>query len=358
MAYTTIPKSTAYFNTKLYVGNSNAGNPNTQSITGLDFQPDWSWIKNRDAGSNHALFDAVRGVTKLINSNTTTAETTVADTLTGFNSNGFTLGTDVTQGVVNNINQKFVSWNWKANGQGSSNTDGSINTTYTSASTTSGFSIVQYTGTGANATVGHGLGKVPKTIFVKDLSASNAWRVYTEATGNTSQGELNDGTSFDSGNTSMWNSTTPTATLFSIGTHGSVNTSGRDYIAYCFADVQGYSKVGSFTGNGNADGPFVYTGFKPAFVMIKNTATNSSWYMYDNKRPSVYNPNATVLFANTTEAEITNTASGEHPIDFLSNGFKIKTTSSARNGDGNKIWFIAYAEEPLVSTNGNAATAR
>ena len=353
MAYTTVPKSTDYFNTKLYTGTGSSN-----AITGVGFQPDFVWQKSRSAAEYHGLFDAVRGVTKRLRSAATAAESTQAGSLTAFGSDGFTVGGSPNNDAANGNGQTFVSWNWKANGQGSSNTDGSINTTYTSASTTSGFSIVQYTGTGANATVGHGLGKVPKTIFVKDLSASNAWRVYTEATGNTSQGELNDGTSFDSGNTSMWNSTTPTATLFSIGTHGSVNTSGRDYIAYCFADVQGYSKVGSFTGNGNADGPFVYTGFKPAFVMIKNTATNSSWYMYDNKRPSVYNPNATVLFANTTEAEITNTASGEHPIDFLSNGFKIKTTSSARNGDGNKIWFIAYAEEPLVSTNGNAATAR
>ena len=350
MAYTTINKPSVYFDTKLWTGN----NGSSLTISGLNFQPDLTWVKARNATESHGWYDKLRGALYRIRGSSTQESISVAGTVTGWTSDGFSLGTsDEVNGSYN-----YVGWNWKANGQGSSNTDGSINTTYTSANTTSGFSMVRYTGTGSNATIGHGLGKVPRTIFVKDLSASNAWRVYTEATGNASQGELNDGTSFDSGNTSMWNSTTPTATLFSIGTHGSVNTSNRSYIAYCFADVQGYSKVGSFTGNGSADGTFVYTGFKPAFVMIKNTATNSSWYMYDNKRPSVYNPNATVLFSNTNEAEITNASNSEHPIDFLSTGFKIRTTSAARNGDGNKIWFIAYAEAPLVGSNNVPATAR
>ena len=350
MAYTTINKPSVYFDTKLYTGNGG-----TTTVTGIPFEPDMTWIKNRSATGDNEIYDKVRGATYRIYPNATAAQDALAQGLQAWTSTGFRVGTN---SAINGNNNNIVSWSWKANGQGSSNTAGSINTTYTSANTTSGFSMVRYTGTGSNATIGHGLGKVPRTIFVKDLSASNAWRVYTEATGNASQGELNDGTSFDSGNTSMWNSTTPTATLFSIGTHGSVNTSNRSYIAYCFADVQGYSKVGSFTGNGSADGTFVYTGFKPAFVMIKNTATNSSWYMYDNKRPSVYNPNATVLFSNTNEAEITNASNSEHPIDFLSTGFKIRTTSAARNGDGNKIWFIAYAEAPLVGSNNVPATAR
>ena len=350
MAYTTINKPSVYFDTKLYTGNGG-----TTTVTGIPFEPDMTWIKNRSAAGDNEIYDKLRGATYRIYPNATAAQDALAQGLQAWTSTGFRVGTN---SAINGNNNNIVSWSWKANGQGSSNTDGSINTTYTSANTTSGFSMVRYTGTGSNATIGHGLGKVPRTIFVKDLSASNAWRVYTEATGNASQGELNDGTSFDSGNTSMWNSTTPTATLFSIGTHGSVNTSNRSYIAYCFADVQGYSKVGSFTGNGSADGTFVYTGFKPAFVMIKNTATNSSWYMYDNKRPSVYNPNATVLFSNTNEAEITNASNSEHPIDFLSTGFKIRTTSAARNGDGNKIWFIAYAEAPLVGSNNVPATAR
>ena len=347
MAYTTINKSTDYFNTKLYTGNGG-----TQSITGVGHKPDLVWVKQRNGAAYHQLTDAVRGVNSQSASND--AGMGGSNTcLTGFNSDGFALGSN---GDVNANSKNYVSWNWKANGQGSSNTDGTINSTYTSASTTSGFSIVQFTGTGANATVGHGLGVAPTVIITRPTSQSGTWRVFAEFLGNTQYLTLNTGVAQATGST-MWNGS-PTSSVFTLGSSGDTNGNNVTFTSYCFAEKQGFSKFGSYVGNGNADGAFTYTGFKPSWVLIKNTATTSSWYMYDNKRPSVYNPNGTVLFANEETAESTNTASGEHPIDFLSNGFKIRTTSSARNGSGNKIFFMAFAEAPLVGSNNLPANAR
>ena len=344
MAYISFqPKD--YFNTKLYTGNGS-----TNAITGVGFQPDWVWVKNRTDGStNHLATDAVRGATKCIFPNLTNAEVTEANALQSFNSDGFTLGSDSS---VNTNTKNWVSWNWKANGAGSSNSDGSINTTYTSASTTSGFSISTYTGTGANATVGHGLGVAPKVVIVKDLSSSGAWRMYTEMTGNESQLALDQTSAADSGNTSMWNSTSPTTTTFSIGTHGNVNTSGNSYIAYCFAEKKGFSKFGSYSANNNADGPMIYTGFSPAFVMIKSSNDTRDWCILDNKRPA-YNVVNKDLRANETDAEST-----QDRLDFLSNGFKLRNASGAYNSTGNTYIFMAFAEEPIVSSNGVPAVAR
>jgi len=342
MAYISFqPKD--YFNTVLYSGAN-------KSVTGVGFQPDWCWIKQRNTASS-ALFDAVRGTTKFVESNSTNAEVTDATTLTAFGSDGFTLGAD-SSGYVGGSSQATVAWNWKANGQGSSNTDGSINTTYTSADTTSGFSICQYTGTGANATVGHGLGAVPKMMLVKKTSGSESWGVYHHSIGNTKFLQLN-ATGAEGTSSAFWNNTTPTSSVFSIGTENGVNQSGQTYVAYCFAEKKGFSKFGSYVGNGNADGAFVYTGFKPAFIMIKRTNANDNWNIFDNKRAG-YNFANYRLFANDSAAE--NTSSGR--IDILSNGFKQRSNETDTNGSGNPHIYMAFAEEPLVASNGVAAVAR
>jgi len=349
MAYTAIDKSSLHFNTKLYAGTGSAGN----AQTGINFQPDFVWLKNRDNGTgSHGLFDAVRGVSKRIKSDDTAAEGTYAG-VSSFDSDGFTLGTSWNQSSTN-----FVSWNWKANGQGSSNTDGSINTTYTSANTTSGFSISSYTGTGSNATIGHGLGVAPKIVLVKDLSASASWRMFTEMTGNESQLALDQTSAADSGNTTMWNSTSPTSTVFSIGTHGNVNTSSNNYIAYCFAEKTGFSKIGRYTGSGSTDGPFVYTGFKPAFVLIKKaTGSADSWFINDNKRSLSGGFNTNSYYMRPNENAVEGTAASL-AIDILSNGVKIRNTDTAYNNNNSTYIYMAFAEAPLVGSNNVPCNAR
>jgi hypothetical protein len=312
-------------------------------------QPDLVWIKNRDATDSHCLFDAVRGATEMLNPDTDTAEVTDADTLTSFDSDGFALGADV---KVNTNTEKYVSWNWKANGTGSSNTDGSINTTATSANTTSGFSISTYTGTGSAATIGHGLGSIPKMIILKSRGASNIFAVYN--IGMTSAPETDfmklsrpDATSdLDI----IWNDTAPTSTVFSVGTLTDVNDSGDTNVAYCFAEKQGFSKFGAYEGNGNADGPFVYTGFRPALVMTKSVDSTSSWHIFDNKREG-YNVDNDPLVAEVNTAEATTDM-----IDLLSNGFKFRTSSDPNVAE--TYIYMAFAEAPFVNSNGVPCNAR
>ena len=343
MAYTTINKSSDYFNTKLYTGNGG-----TQSITGVGFQPDWVWIKNRDASENHSKYDIVRGANKVIYSNSTASENTETNGVSSFDSDGFSVGNN---GSVNGSSQGQVAWNWKANGAGSSNTDGSITSTV-SANTTSGFSIVSYTGTGSNATVGHGLNSTPSVVMVKRRNGNSWW--YTRHTGiNMTNGHifLNTTSAASTQSTSINGLSSST---FSLGTETSVNESGGTYIAYCFAEKTGYSKFGSYTGNGNADGTFVYTGFKPAFVMIKETTdSGTDWRMMDNKR-STFNLVDKRLFPNlSNQAE--NTGDG---YDFLSNGFKIRSSGGDFNGSGDSYIYMCFAEAPLVGTNNVPCTAR
>ena len=341
MAYTTIKKPSDYFNTKLYTGNST-----TLSVTGVGFQPDWTWIKDRtSAGDDHALYDVVRGATKRIRSNQTDAENTQSTGLTSFDSDGFTVGTN---GASNGNGDTFVSWNWLASNTTASNTDGSITTTV-SANTTSGFSIIKYTGTGVNATVGHGLGVAPKVVIYKKLTVAEYWYVYTDASGWNQRLHLN-GTQAKATSTTL-QSTSPTSSVVSISTDGSVNQSGQEYIMYCFAEKQGFSKFGSYTGNGNADGTFVYTGFKPAFVICKRTNLTGQWNISDNKRNG-FNPQTPPLYAESSEVE----NSAFYPFDFYSNGFKARQTSSSINGSGDTYIYMAFAEEPLVGDN--PATAR
>ncbi len=340
MAYITFQPSD-YFNTVLYTGNGS-----TQSITGVGFQPDWIWQKARNQTYDHRLFDAVRGTTKALYSNTTGTEGTESG-VTAFDSDGFSLGNNAGS---NGNTVTYASWNWRAGaGQGSSNTDGTINTTYTSVNTTSGFSICQWEGTGANATIGHGLGAVPKMYIVKNVDASNDWNVYHHKMGNTHRLFLNT-TAGKEDNASAWNDTSPTSSVFSVGTNTNVNQSGSTMIAYVFAEKKGFSKIGSYTGNGNADGSFIYTGFKPAMVIYKRSDGTESWMIQDNRRPG-YNPMGGNLFPNVNNAESTDAR-----FDFLSNGFKAR--SGNQNTSGSTHIYMAFAEEPLVSSNNVPATAR
>ena len=342
-AYTTIDKPTDYFETLLYTGNGG-----TNNITGLDYQPDWVWIKSRgSAGENHYFFDAIRGVTKYIHCDTNAAESTNSATLTTFGSGGFTVGAN---NSVNKSSDPLVSWNWKANGAGASNTDGSTNTEKTSASTASGFSIVQYIGTGSAATIGHGLGVAPTAIWIKKTSATEEWFCWNQ--GITAAGgflKLN-GTNVAGTNASgfPWN---PQATTFGLSGDGATNASSATYVAYCFAEKQGFSKMGSYQGNASTDGTFVYTGFKPAFVLIKNTAATEAWFLYDNKRG--VNGAMNALFPDENAAE----GGAADNIDLLSNGFKLRTAGAILNSAATFI-YIAFAENPFVTSTGIPTPAR
>ena len=336
MAYASITKPSLHFNTVTYTGNGS-----TQSITGVGFQPDWSWIKERGAGNNHELYDVVRGVTKRIYSDLTNVEDTNSTGLTAFGTDGFTLGG---AGGTNNNSDTYVAWNWKAGtGQGSSNTDGSINTTYTSANTTAGFSISKYTGTGSNATIGHGLGVAPSMVITKQLGQSRDWAVYYRAMGAGNYMNLN-ASGGETGSSTHWNNTDPTNQVFSVGTADQTNKSAGVYVAYCFAEIKGYSRIDRYVGNGNANGPFVYTGFKPAWIMWKkHNASNEGWMMWDNKR-SVDNPNDKYMTADGSGGDST-----RDTFDMLSNGFKIRTSNGDSNQDNSNYYYIAFAEEPLVA---------
>ena len=348
MAYSTIIKPQDYFNTLLYSGNSTA-----RSLTGVGFEPSWVWIKERTSTSDHMLFDQPRGVQKYISSNLANAEQTSAGMLTAFGSDGFSLGNG---NDVNDNGQTYASWNWKANGAGSSNTDGTINSLSTSANTTSGFSIVKYFGTGSSATVGHGLGAVPKMIIVKCLNQPHWWFTYHVSIGNTKHITLNTTNAESGASANYWNNTTPTSSVFSIGTDTGTNESGSTYIAYCFADIQGFSKAGSYTGNGNADGPMIYTGFKPAWILLKRFDSGTlDWNMYDSKRLG-YNGGDAPLFANLNNAE----SNDYGRIDFLSNGFKIRSSNDQVNNNGGSFLYMAFAETPFVANSGESipTTAR
>jgi len=347
MAYTTIDDPTIFFNNKLYSGTSGV-----QTISGIGFEPSWIWTKSRTNAGNHQVTDQVRGLTKYIRPNATNAEDTKTNAVTAVNSDGFVLGAD-SSNDINASGQNYASWNWKANGQGSSNTDGSINTTYTSVNTTSGFSIIQYTGNGSSgATIGHGLGVVPKVVIVKLTSGSGYdWGVYHASLGNTKNLRLNL-TDAEATSTAFWNDTTPSSSLVTLGNNATVNGSGSTYIAYCFAEKQGFSKFGSYVGNGNADGTFIYTGFKPALFLLKESNGTNSWQIFDNKRPG-YNLTDKYLKPNENAAEV----SGNNQIDILSNGVKLKSSNTGNNGSGQNFIYMAFGQ-PIVSTNGDIATAR
>ena len=462
MAYSSITKPGDHFNTVTYAGNSS-----TQSITGVGFQPDWVWIKNRSDTRKHNLYDAVRGVTKRLVSNTNDLEDTASNGLTTFGTDGFTSGSEQD---TNHSGNNFVAWNWLAGGTapavtyvvkvvsdsgnkyrfddfgtsavtlelqeggtytfdqsdssnsghplrfytasdktggeyttgvtttgtpgssgaqtvitvaasaptlyyqcsnhagmggqantnstfGSSNFAGSYQS-LVSANTTAGFSIVTYSGTGSNATVGHGLGVAPSWIMVKEKSGSvNDWAVYAKAIGigmsspdpETDYLILNESNVRADSNT-VWNDTAPTSTVFSIGTGSTTNRSGSTYVAYCFSDIKGYSKFGGYTGSGNANGPFAYTGFKPAMVILKGSSIAENWWIYDNKR-NTHNLVTKGLYPNANNAEVDYSASDAMNLDFISNGFKLRASDGALNGSGEKYVYMAFAENPFVAND-------
>ena len=347
MAYTTIDKPSDYFNTKLYTGNGSS-----QTITGVGFQPDWLWIKSRGSTGNGRVHDVVRGVDKQLYTSLTNAEYTYSPNtgVTSFDSDGFSLGSDIGQ---NTNTETYVAWNWLAGGSSSSNSDGDITSTV-SANTTSGFSVVSYTGNGStNQTIGHGLGAIPDFIIVKQRNTTRNWPTYTKALGNgVAFLDITDAWAGGSSYQNYWYVSGMTSSTFGISNNDNTNASSGTFIAYCFSAKQGYSKFGSYTGNGNADGTFVYTGFRPAFVMMKNTQTARDWFIWDNERTDG-NPNLLnkYLRANTNEVEGSNSTTG---MDFLSNGFKCRNDFGAVN-HAETYLYMAFAKSPFVTAGTKAA---
>jgi hypothetical protein len=349
MAYTTIDNPELYFNTLLYTANNTGGT----SITGVGFQPDLIWFKNRTSAYGHRLCDSIRGANKLLSSNATSAEATPTDSVRSIDSDGFTLGVDNEGYGVNYPNgNNIASWNWKAGtaftndasatGIGDIDSSGSVNTT-------SGFSIITATSdSAADKNIAHGLGVVPDVILSKNLASTFNWDCYFKTLGYNASLQINQTAAPRTG---AWGSATFTSTTFQTSDSFS-SENGSPYIYYCFAEKQGYSKFGSYTGNGNADGTFVYTGFKPAFTIIKRTDTTNDWMVGDNKI-NPFNVTDNMLRANLSNAQ----QSGNY-VDYLSNGFKPRLLGNAFNGSGGTYIYMAFAEAPFVTSTGVPATAR
>ncbi len=351
MAYTTVDKCTANFNTKLYTGNGG-----TQSVTGVGFQPDWVWIKSRTDVSNHNVYDVVRGVSGgKLKPNNSDFQSYNAQDLTAFNTDGFTVGSN---NEVNGNGKSLASWNWKAgNSAGSTNNDGNITSTV-SVNTASGFSIVKYTGTGYAQTVGHGLGVAPKLIIIKDYNATtnSKWQLGTSELGWTKRQELNE-TNVISTTSGIWNDTAPTSSVFSIGTSGAVSESGGQFIAYCFAETTGFSQMGWYRGSGQDQGTFVTCSFKPKIVFIKNTEQGTDdWHIFDDQRSisGGGNPIKYRLFPNNNSAETTTDNMG---FDFYSNGFQVTDNLGAINNFNEVIFYMAFGQT-LTGSNDHPCTAR
>ena len=347
MAYTTVNKGSLFMNPTLYTGNS------TATAHTVGFQPDFTWLKVRNASGSHYLFDSVRLATNYIQSNSNAVQGTDAQTLKSFDANGYTVGTS---NSVNTNGETMVAWNWKAGTAVSGNTGGGgTYKTYTgSVNTTAGFSIIKYTGNGAAGhTIPHHLGAAPTFRITKNLNSISDWPIYNEVLGNTK--EIKFTTTAAGTTTNYWNSTSPNATNFTLGTNGISNENGSELISYNFTPIQGYSKFGSYVGNGSTDGTFVYTGFKPAFIMYKKSSGTGRWTMEDNKRDP-FNVATRGLEANNSSAE--NTGSGYWDVDLLSNGFKFRTTEQETNQSGTSYIYMVFAEAPLVGTNNIPANAR
>lgn len=353
MAYTNIDNPELYMQSKLYTGNGVSGTSITFDNTDTSMQPDWIWGSCRSHGDNNWISDSVRGNTKAVFSNNNNAEETSSERIKSFDSNGFTIGD---AGDTNTNTRTFVAWCWKAgtsfSNDASATSVGSIDSAG-SVSTTAGFSIIQFGGTGSLGTVAHGLGAVPHAIFFKRLDTTGAWASYHKPIGATKYMRL-DSNSSEITASDEFNDTEPTSTVFTVDTDGGVNASGtNNMIAYCLAPIKGYSKFGSYTGNGNADGTFVYTGFKPAMIIIKNTTNSNDWVILDNKR-NTFNLTDKTLFPDLSVAEDTTSAN----MDFLSNGFKIRDTRGADNTSSSVYIYLAFAESPLVNSKGVPNNAR
>jgi len=348
----TIADGSAYFQATTYTG---AGYPTEVNQSGNStFQPDFVWVKRRNAATQHDLFDAVRGVSSQLYTSLTNSEGTVSNAIS-FDADGFTAAADPITGDTGSSGNTFVGWQWLAGNGTASNEDGDITSTV-SANTTAGFSIVGYTGnTTSGATIGHGLSTTPSVVIVKNrTTAGYSWKTYHEAVGATYHGSLNSSNAFSTvGGSTIWNNTAPTSSVFTVGNSTQVNGSANNYVAYAFAEVEGFSKFGSYTGNGSADGPFVWCGgFRPAWVMTKRTNSTGAWTIFDNQREG-YNVDNDELVANTTAAETTT-----NYLDLLSNGFKLRSTDADLNASGSTYIYMAFAENPFGGDGVAPATAR
>jgi hypothetical protein len=321
----------------IYTGDGSA----SLAITGAGFQPDLAWIKNRDATDSHVLTDSVRGVGEIISSDTSGAEVTDADTVLSFDTDGITVGADV---KVNTNTEDYVAWLFRFNNSSASNTNGTITST-TSANTSNGMSVVTYTGTGSNATVGHGLGATPTFLMVKRTDTTGDWKVFHTDLATTKALVLNSTAAAATSGT-FWHNTAPTPSVFSLGTSTDVNASGGTYVAYCFTDIEGFSKAGSYTGNNLADGTFAYTGFNPSFLMIKNSAAVTSWRIFDTAREP-NNLTGGYLEPDTNAAEVNLGGGNTTDLDILSNGFKLRGNASTVNAASTNV-YLAFASNPFA----------
>ena len=360
MAYTTIDNPELHFQTKLYTGNGSS----TQAIT-LDgsenMQPDWIWIKNRTDGHWHNLNDSVRGAGagQVLRSNTNSSEGGTSGHVSSFDSDGFTVAAGTSNAEeVNTSSDNYVAWNWKAGTTSGISGSPSITPSGYSFSQTAGFSIIAYTGNASvGATIPHGLGVAPAVIIFKNRDSNVKWVVYHHK--NTSAPEtdhlqLND-TTATSDDDSILNDTAPGSSVITMKTSSSVNSNSVKYVAYCFSEIKGYSKFGSYTGNGNADGAFVYTGFRPAWIMIKKSSGTEDWSMYDAKRNVNGTTNTLPLLANFSDGETNLTGKN---MDILSNGFKIRTSNGELNLSGATYIYLAFAESPFVNSKGVPTNGR
>ena len=362
MAYTDIDDPSAYFQTLLYTGNG-ANNRALVNDGNSDLQPDFVWFKERNSTSVHQLLNSSTGVNKALTSSDSGAEETYAY-LSSFDSNGFTF--DQSDGSTNESSNTFVAWQWKANGGTTTTNDASATGIGThdsiyQANTTAGFSIVTWTGNAEPETLAHGLGGTPEIIIIKNRTDAEGWWVGATPAGAISDGKwlaLNDTAAVATNSTSFVNQN-PTSTVFRVGgsnsaADGRINGNGKNMLAYLFRSIQGYSKIGSYVGNGNANGTFVYTGFKPAWVLYKKSSAPENWHIVDNKRDTL-NPNSFAIDANNANAEAND---ANLQMDFLSNGFKLRTSHPTANGSGETYIYMAFAEHPFVSSNGVPTTAR
>ena len=349
MAYSSIAKPTDYFNTVLYTGTGSSN-----SVTGVGFQPDWVWLKKRNSTGNHFIYDAVRGVQETIYTDATSAEATQSQGLTAFGADGFTVGTNTN---INGSSNTNVSWNWLAANGTASNSDGSITSTV-SANTTAGFSIVSYTGNGTDdATVGHGLSQKPDMVIIKARENTSSWATWHKNLTGSDYLLFLDATDAQSQYTTILKN--QSSTVLTLGTNSASNANGQGFIAYCFAEKKGYSKISSYVGNGSTDGAFIYTGFKPAMVILKRSSSTSNWYIADNKRDT-FNVVGKALFPNDSSAE--GDLSSNTPFDFTSNGFKLRNSNMTGdtniNISGSTYIYMAFAESPFTNSNGVPTNAR
>ena len=358
MAYINFQPSD-YFSTKLWTGDGSA----SRAITGVGFQPDFTWMKPRTTTIEYSLYDAVRGATWALQSNNNEAQgqNNGYGWLSAFDSDGFTVAEGGSNADRVNANaEEYVGWNWKA-GTTSGLTGGTITPTAYSINTTAGFGIYQYAGTSTAGTIAHGLGVAPECVIVKKISGADAWwayHLYTHSDTSTSGQYYTvlDTTATRNTNSGAWNNTNPTDTLIHLGDAGNTNSSSGSstYIMYAFAPKKGFSSFGGFKGNINANGPFCYTGFRPAWILIKNASGVEAWNCWDVKR-SPFNLTQNSLNIDDTSAQQTSSAKC---LDILSNGFKIRTTSTEINGNNADMIYLAFAEFPLVSSNSKIGTAR